>query len=364
MARLADAFPVLLGQSARLLLARVPAVMLVMNAVYAAAPAVVRAAHRGPRALACILLLCSGPAAGAERLRVCLNWAPGADHAPLYHARQEGWFAESDLAVDILPGGQSADTLRRLAGGECEAAVADFGALLAARAQGRDLVAVMAIGAHAPLAFYAAGGSALRTPADLTGKRIAGYFTDPPRRLWAAFAARHGLAPDAVHWIDLPNNAKVEALASGAVDVAANGFYHHHLDYATAFGDRLAALWWRDWGPDLLGNVLVLPAAALATPPADRFVGLARRAWLDCLSTPQPCLDALLAANTHLDPARETRKWPLAARSFAAPSESTGQLGCLDPARVRETAAAWSAATDPDAAASNTPLRRAGARCR
>lgn len=318
--------------------------------------------------LACVLLLLGcGSAAGAERLRVCLNWAPGADHAPLYHARQEGWFSEADLAVDVLPGGQSADTLRRLAEGECEAAVADFGALLAARAQGRHLVAVMAIGAHAPHAFYALDEAPLRTPADLAGRRIAGYAADPPRRLWGAFAARHDLPPGAVRWIDLPNNAKVDALAAGRVDAAANGFYHHHLEYAAAFGHRLSVLWWRDWGLDLLGNVLVLPAAALAAPAApaaDRFVALARRAWLACLASPEPCLEALLAANVHLEPAREARKWPWAALGFAAPGEATEHLGCLDTAQVRETAAAWSADADPEAAVARAPLERAGARCR
>jgi len=282
----------------------------------------VRNFRAGAFASAVAMLLCCGAATAAERLRVCLNWAPGADHAPLYHARQEGWFAAADVAVDILPGGQSADTLRRLAEGECEAAVADFGAVLSARAQDRDVVAVMAIGAHAPYAFYATDGSALRSPADLAGKRIAAYGTDPPRRLWGAFAARHGLALEAVHWIDLPNNAKVE-----------------------------------------LGNVLVLPTGAVAAPASARFVALARRAWLACLSAPQPCLEALLAANTHLDPVREARKWPLAARSVAGTDEATEHLGCLDSARVRGTAVAWSLAKNVEAAATNHLLKQAGARC-
>lgn len=311
-----------------------------------------------------LTLLWGCHATAAEGLRVCLNWAPGADHAPLYHARQQGWFADADLAVDILPGGHSADTLRRLAEGECEAAVADFGALLAARRQGRDLVAVMAIGAHAPLAFYARDSADLRTPADLAGRRIAGYATDPPRRLWRAFAQRHGIPPDAVRWVDLPNNAKVQALATGEVEVAANGFYHHHLEYADAFGDGLGVLWWRELGLDLLGNVLVMPASAVPTRAAKDFVALARRAWLACLDSPQPCLDALVAANPHLDPERERRKWPWAARSFAAPDESAHTLGCLDPERVRATAAAWSAAGNADVAVVNALLEAAGARCR
>lgn len=281
--------------------------------------------------LALAALACVGWS--AEGVRVCLNWAPGADHAPFYFARAEGWFADADVAVEILPGGGSGAALQKLARGECESAVADFGALRVARAAGTDPIAVMAVFADSPLAFYSLDGDAVTSPTDLAGKRVAGYTTDPPRRLWPAFAARTGLTLDAITWIDLPNNAKVEALAHGAVAVAANGFYHHHVEYVNAFGERLRILWWRDVGVNPYGNVLALSGTWASSHPraARAFVRAVQRAYAACAVHAEPCLAALLAANPHLEGVREHAKWE-AVRPLIAPARLAGTtLGAFDP---------------------------------
>lgn len=286
--------------------------------------------------LALVLAAPAFAACAAEGVRVCLNWAPGADHAPLYFARAEGWFSDADVAVDILPGGGSGDALQKAANGECESAIADFGALRAARAAGKHLIAVMALFSDSPLAFYAPDHSGVTSPEDLVGKCVAGHPTDPPRRLWPAFAARTGLAPDAVTWIDLPNNAKVDALADGTVAVAGNGFYHHHAEYVRAFGEQLHVLWWRDVGVNPYGNVLVLSQAWASSHPAAAraFVRAVQRAHAACAAEPEPCLAALLAANPHLDTGTETAKWQ-AARPLIAPGRLAGTtLGSFDPAQA------------------------------
>jgi NitT/TauT family transport system substrate-binding protein len=290
------------------------------------------------RLRACLLAAAFVPtlANAAEGVRVCLNWAPGADHAPLYFAREQGWFADANVAVEVLPGGGSGEALKKLADGECQAAIADFGAVRAAHASGRDVVAVMTIFADSPLAFYSLDTTAITAPGDLAGQRIAAYATDPPRRLWPAFAARHGLAENAVTWIDLPNNAKVAALGRGEVEVAANGFYHHHLEYVEAFGERLRILWWRDLGPNPVGQVLALSRTWIAAHPdaARAFVRAVQRAHAACVRDGLPCVTALVDANPHLSLAREQARWS-AARPLIAPARRAGlTLGAFDPAQV------------------------------
>lgn len=282
------------------------------------------------------LILATHAAFAAEGIRLCLNWAPGADHAPIYFAREQGWFADANVAVELLPGGGSGDALKKLAEGNCEAAIADFGAVRATHAAGRDVVAVMTIFADSPLAFYSLDTAAVAAPVDLAGKRIAGYPTDPPRRLWPAFATRHGVAENAVTWVDLPNNAKVAALAKGDVDVAANGFYHHHVEYLEAFGERLRVLWWRDLGPNPIGNVLALSRGWMAKHPdaARAFVRSMQRGYVTCARDGTPCVTALIAANPHLNFAREQAKWA-AARPLIAPTRRNGMtLGAFDAAQV------------------------------
>lgn len=292
--------------------------------------------RRGRLAIAFGFALVAAHAGAAEGVRVCLNWAPGADHAPLYFARDQGWFAEADVAVDLLAGGGSGDALKKLAEGACEAAIADYSAVQAARSAGRDVLAVMVIFADSPNAFYSLDTAAVSAPADLAGKRIAAYATDPPRRLWPAFAARHFLAEDSVAWVERPNNAKVEALARGDADVAANGFYHHHVEYIDAFGDRLRVLWWRELGPNPVGNVIAVTRTWAAKHPeaARAFVRNAQRGYATCAAAGDPCVAALVAANPHLDRNRELAKWAAAA-PLVAPRRRAGlTLGAFDPAQV------------------------------
>jgi NitT/TauT family transport system substrate-binding protein len=280
-----------------------------------------------------ILLSFAGNAYAAEGVRLCLNWAPGADHAPIYFARDQGWYADANVAVDLLPGGGSGDALKKLAAGECAAAIADLSAVRAASASGMDVVAVMAVFTDSPLAFYSLVEKPVLAPRDLTGKRISGYATDPPRRLWSAFARDHGVDENAVTWIDLPNNAKVAALERGEVDVAANGFYHHHVEYLDAFGDRVRILWWRDIGPNPVGNVLALSRRWMTAhaDAARAFVRNTQRGYAICATQGGPCVAALLAANPHLNIERERAKWA-AARPLVAPPRRAGSvLGTFDP---------------------------------
>lgn len=288
------------------------------------------------RLIAVLLLLAAGPLAAADGVHLCLNWAPGADHAPLYYARERGWFADADIALDIRAGGGSGDALAKLAAGDCDAVIADFGALLAARAAGADPVAVMNVFADSPLAFYSLDTAHVDSPAALAGKRIAAYATDPPKRLWAAYAQVAGIDAGSVSWVDRPNNAKVAALDQGEVDVAANGFYHHHVEYVAAFGSRLRVLWWRDLGIDPYGNVLAVTARSMATATAtvERLVTVIQRGYAACADPAAPCLAALLAANEHLDAAREAAKWAAARPLLYPPADANATFGAFSATRV------------------------------
>lgn len=286
--------------------------------------------ERGIAALrhACLpaLLCMSPPGLAADPMRICLNWAPGADHAALYHARSQGWFAAADLAVELRPGGGSADALAKLGAGECEAAIADLGAVIAARRNGDPPVAVFAVFADSPLAFYAVAPTPLQGLADVAGKRVAADPKEAARRLWPTLAAQNGLDPSGPAWIDTPNNAKLQALKNGDADIVTNTFYHHHAEFTAAFGERLRVLWWRDFGVNPVGNVIAVRTSMARAAPqrVEKFVHVVQQAHGACVRDSGPCLDALTAANPHLDRDAEAAKWQAAA-PLIAPKRRSGQ---------------------------------------
>jgi NitT/TauT family transport system substrate-binding protein len=279
-----------------------------------------------------------------QRLTVVLNWVPNAEHAPLFHARQQGWYAQTGIAVEIEPVLGSPIAIERAMRGARTLAVADFVTWLRASAAGAQGAAVMALEHGSPYAFYFDRRTGLAGPGDFAGRRLAAQPQDPMRALWPVLAARH-LRPDApdsagsdtaaVRWVDMGNAAKPEALARGEIDVALNPFLHNHLAYAAALGERLGVAWWRDLGFDAYGLVLISGAALMRDQPEllRRFVAVTQRAWAQCRAAPAPCVDALIAAQPGLDRADSAALWRLAQPGPGAPADA------FDSARVQRT---WS----------------------
>ncbi|MEI7969361.1 MAG: ABC transporter substrate-binding protein [Betaproteobacteria bacterium] len=295
--------------------------------------------RNGVIALGVVLLSLAHASRAADRMNICLNWAPGADHAPLYFARSQGWFADIGLATTLQAGGGSADALRKLSDGECDAAIADFNAFPAGSP--RPPLAVFAIFLDSPLAFYAIAPRKLDSLADLRNVSIGADPRELARRLWPTLTARDPSAGQEVRWVELPNNAKVDALASGLADIVANSFYHHAVEFARTFGPTLQVMHWRDHGVNPYSNVLAVSVdTAVASPDmTGRLVQVVQRAYRACVREVRPCLDALMAANPHLDRDAESAKWEVAA-PLVAPSRLSGQIiGFFDPGRIEGGAA-------------------------
>ena len=64
-------------------------------------------------------------AASAEGLSLQLNWTAGGDHAPLYYALQEGWFADAGVELEIRQGSGSGAAATALDVGQAEVAIID-----------------------------------------------------------------------------------------------------------------------------------------------------------------------------------------------------------------------------------------------
>jgi NitT/TauT family transport system substrate-binding protein len=274
------------------------------------------------------ILACAAVRAG-EPLTIALNWTPNAQHAPLYFARAQGWYAAAgvDLAIEPVLGSPAA--IERVSTQRAALAVSDFVAWLRAAADGAPGAAVLALEDGSPYALYFDRTRTTQPP----GGRVASQARDPMRALWPVVAARRGLDP-APQWVDLINRDKPEALARGDVDGALNAFLHNHLAYVAALGERLGVLWWRELGFDAYGLVLVASKPAMERTPEllARFVEVTQRAWTRCRVAPAPCIEALRAAQPDLEAGHELALWRL-----AQPAPTGAFDGRFEPARVRRT---------------------------
>lgn len=263
----------------------------------------------------CLFLGASAVTSAADPtpVRMQLNWAPGADHAPLYYAMEQGWFGDQGVALEIAPGGGSVFTVDAVAGAQFDVGIADLFTVMRAWSKGKEVTAVMSLFVNAPHAFYWLKESGIREVADFPGRRLGTLPEDPARRLWRALAQQAGVPADSVIWVDMAHNMKVAALQEGRIEVATNAFFHNHASYESAFGERLVTLPWRNLGFNPYSNSLIVHPAFLAREPGavGAIVHTLQRAVRLCLQLPEPCLRALLKANDSLEEAPTRRNWQL-----------------------------------------------------
>ncbi|HSV92807.1 MAG TPA: ABC transporter substrate-binding protein [Desulfobacterales bacterium] len=251
-------------------------------------------------------------------------------HGPWLHASASGAFSAAGLAVTMrYPAGRGA-ALEALVGGSVDACVADAAAILAARASGAKLTIVASVGDLHPALVVSPTGSAITSPTDLVGKRIAIDPLDPDRLVFPVYLAGAGLRLDDIVVVALDRAGGDAALAAGTVDAAIDRFD----------GDRpgFATLPWAEDGFLLYGPCIAVRDETL------RARGTAVRSFLKAiLATWDTCLDdpgaaAGLAASTGLVSAADVEDW-LAAELWRFDTQTYREkgLGWLDRARMAST---------------------------
>ncbi|GII77821.1 myristoyl transferase [Sphaerisporangium rufum] len=111
--------------------------------------------------------------AGSTPVRTQLSWLKSVTFAGFYIAEDQGYFAKEKLSAPLLAGGPNVpDTASVVTAGGADVALLDFAALLKARENEADLVAIGAVFQETPGGFVSLAERPVRTAADLVGRRI------------------------------------------------------------------------------------------------------------------------------------------------------------------------------------------------
>lgn len=286
--------------------------------------------------LASTLALCAAtPALAAERITFILNWVTAGEHAAVYWAKDAGWFDEAGIDLVIEQGQGSGVAAQRVGAGAADMGIADLGTAMVARGAGADLVAVMNVYARTPYQFYWLASSGIEDLDDFPGHKFGNPPGDAARAMWPALAGVNDMAPDAISWVNIAPNAKVSAMASGAIDGTTYFANYHHV-MQNAFGDDLRWFAWSDKGLNPYGNSILANGAFLAENRdlVDRAVKVLQRAHLHCAENPAECVAVLPEYASGLAIEGERANWDVTVRLMSDEFSTTQGLGYFDPARV------------------------------
>lgn len=271
-----------------------------------------------------------------ETINFVLNWVPGGDHAPIYWAREQGWYEDAGIDLVIEDGTGSGASAKVVGVGRNQVGIADLPTMLQARGQGADLVAVMNIYANSPYGIYWKKSSGIESFDDLKGRSIGNPPFDAARQMWPAIAKVLGIDPDSVEFLNIQPNAKIAAMQSGSIDATTN-FYNVHYIYQRIFGDDMGFVALRDLGFNPYGNSIIANGTWLEEEPelAENFVQVTQRAYAECVVEPEPCIKVLSEAGSQ-KVEDVTANWNLVVELMTHETSVENALGYFDPERMED----------------------------
>jgi NitT/TauT family transport system substrate-binding protein len=275
--------------------------------------------------------------ASAEKLTFTLNWVAGGDHAPYFYAQKMGWYKDAGVDVEFETGRGSAASAQKVGAGQSQLGLSDMAGVLLFRGKGADIVGLMNVYANSPQGLYWRKSTGIKTAKDLAGKKIGNPAGDGARTMWPALAKTLGIDPDSVTWVNIAANAKLGALKAGTIDATTSFFNLHHV-FARELGDDMGFLAWKDAGVNPYGNSIIANGKWLAAnkEEAGKFIKITQKAFADCAKKPEPCIQALVDANSGLLLKNETDNWHLVTILMSDDTSKNVALGWHDDKRMAE----------------------------
>ena len=230
----------------------------------------------------------------------------------------KGYFKAAGLDVTIDAGNGSGGTVTRVASGAYDMGFADLAALMEFHANNPDApnkpVAVMMVYNDTPASVMALKKSGIKTPADLSGKKLGAPVFDAGRRAFPIFAKANAVTN--VAWTAMDPPLRETMLVRGDVD-AITGFTFTSLLNLEARGVKAAdvtVLPYPDFGVKLYGNAIIASPKLIKENPAaiKAFLAAFAKGAKDVIGNPAAAIADVKARDGIVNVELETRRLKLA----------------------------------------------------
>ena len=269
-------------------------------------------------ALAATLLIALPARAQETPIKFQLDWRFEGPAAMFLVPVAKGYFKAEKLSVSVDAGNGSGGAVTRVATGAYDMGFADLAALMEFHANNPTApnkpVAVMMVYNNTPAAVLALKKSGIRTPADLSGKKLGAPVVDAGRKAWPIFAKANNVTN--VSWTAMDPPLRETMLVRGDVD-AITGFSFTSLLNIEARGvkaDDVVILPYPSFGVKLYGNAVIVGEDFLKKNPeaVKAFLRAFTKGMRDVIADPKASIATVKARDGIIDAALEERRLKLA----------------------------------------------------
>jgi putative hydroxymethylpyrimidine transport system substrate-binding protein len=242
--------------------------------------------------------------AETEPLSLTLDFYPNPDHAGIYMAQKLGYFADAGLDVSIQTPSDPAAPIKLVAAGQTDLAISYEPEVLLAKEQGLDVVAVGAVVDRPLTSLIWLKKSGVKGVADLRGKTIATAGIPYQDAYLKTILARAKLTPADVNTVNV-GYGLLPALVGGRAQAMLGGFSNvEGVDLRLRGKDPVVTPVDKLGVPSYDELVLVAKRERLEEDPETirLFLAALARGTAAAIQSPGAAADALLEANSDLDP--------------------------------------------------------------
>jgi len=247
-----------------------------------------------------------------------LDWRFEGPSALFLHPAAKGYFKDAKLDVTVDAGNGSGAAVTRVASGTYDLGFADLAALMEFHANNPDApnkpVAIMMVYNNTPASVMALKKTGIKSPADLTGKKLGAPVFDAGRRAFPIFQKANGIGN--VAWTAMDPPLRETMLVRGDVD-AITGFTFTSLLNIEARGvkaEDVTVLPYPEYGVKLYGNAIIATPKILKENPAavKAFLAAFTKGAKEVIGDPAKAIESVKARDGIINTELETRRLRLA----------------------------------------------------
>lgn len=257
-----------------------------------------------------VLALGSVPALAVDKVTLRLDWVYGSEHAPIFLARDKGFFAKEGIEVQLLPGEGSTVTVKLVGNGTADFGYASADQALMAYAKELYVVSTAVVLQKSAAAIIYPVETGIKTLKDLYGKTLGVPMLSLGEKQWRAVIKINGLDGSKIK--ELPTDRNIaQMIEAKRVDAAVAFFFNDGLKLVT---DGIPTNWilFADVGLPIYSTALITNADMIKKNPdlVRRFTHAFVEGWSYALGHEKEALDAFLKANAQVDAKYSALKLP------------------------------------------------------
>ncbi len=247
-----------------------------------------------------------------KKVTVVLDWTPNTNHTGLYVAKDQGYFKEQGLDVEIIqPGDTGADQL--VASGKADFGVSYQEGITQARVQGVPLVSIAAVIQHNTSGFASPVAKNIQTPKDFEGKTYGGWGSPVEKAVIDSLMKTENAD---VKKVDIINAGDADFFTMVKKDVDFAWIYYGWTGVeAELRGEKLNMIYLTDYSKklDYYTPVLATNEKMIQNDPetVKAFVKAASQGYQYAIDQPDKAADILIKAAPDLDPklVKKSQQW-------------------------------------------------------